>query len=418
MNYNIEGTLSSAVADAGTFTASYPTNTDEGSFQSGVEHQLMIGQNSALTAPADFSLSFGTTDITVTNKSGASWPSGSSFILGLQAPGRRLYRDDLSAFEPEATVLGRTLLCNLGAPDTADVNGFVESQDLTAAGVFSVDTTAAAAIAAAALAGTADVPRNVVAAWTGTGVLTITGTDRYGNAMVESSASGTSLNGKKAFKTVTGISSSANITSLTVGTGKKIGLPVFLPSTGHVVAVMQDGVRLAPSVVLEKEIDQTRLLAGTSVYTVTPKAGIVERMTSVVTTAVTTGGDITLEIETVAVSGLTVVVADAAAVGDIDTDVPTTLDGSSTTNYVAALGDLEIIPASAFATAGALSVQIEINTQGIFTAGDQTSGGATATTGDVLGTYVPPVAPDGAAVFQVLLALPDAGYAGTENFAG
>lgn len=129
---------------------------------------------------------------------------------------------------------------DLGAPDADDANGFVESQDLTSAGVFSVDTTAAAAIAAAALAGVADVPRNVVAAWTGTGVLTVTGTDEYDEVISEASASGTSLTGKKAFKTVTNISSSADITGLTVGTGDVLGLPYVLTSEQDVLAFYAD----------------------------------------------------------------------------------------------------------------------------------------------------------------------------------
>lgn len=112
---------------------------------------------------------------------------------------------------------------NFGAPLTADPNGVIETQDLTALGVFS-GTGIAGALAAGGVA-TFDVPRNVVAAWTGTAVLTVTGTDEYGSVLVQSSASGTSLTGTKAFKTVTGVATSADITGLTVGTGDVLGLP-------------------------------------------------------------------------------------------------------------------------------------------------------------------------------------------------
>jgi len=80
-----------------------------------------------------------------------------------------------------------------------------------------------------------------VAAWTGTAVLTVTGTDEFGNTVVESSASGTSMAGKKAFKTVTSVVPSANITSATVGTGDVLGLPAFLPGAGRVLAELEDG---------------------------------------------------------------------------------------------------------------------------------------------------------------------------------
>jgi hypothetical protein len=88
---------------------------------------------------------------------------------------------------------------------------------------------------------TLDVPRAIVAAWTGAAVLTVTGTDEYGAVMAESSASGTSLTGKKAFKTITGVKTSANITGLTVGTGKVLGLPVFLPSPAEVMRELEGG---------------------------------------------------------------------------------------------------------------------------------------------------------------------------------
>jgi len=88
---------------------------------------------------------------------------------------------------------------------------------------------------------TFDVPRNVVAAWTNTAVLTVTGTDEYGNVMRESSASGTSMTGAKAFKTITSVTTSANITGLTVGSGVRLGLPMYLPNVPNVIVQLQDG---------------------------------------------------------------------------------------------------------------------------------------------------------------------------------
>ena len=80
-----------------------------------------------------------------------------------------------------------------------------------------------------------DVARTVVAAWTGTAVMTVTGTDMYGYTQTESSASGTSMTGKKAFATITSIAVSANVTAATVGTGAKLGLP-FAVRSGDIFA--------------------------------------------------------------------------------------------------------------------------------------------------------------------------------------
>jgi hypothetical protein len=80
-------------------------------------------------------------------------------------------------------------------------------------------------------------PRNVVAAWTTTAVLTVTGYDEYGHLMVEQSASGTSMTGKKAFARVTSISPSASVTGLTAGTGDVLGLPHYLKDKGALFGV-------------------------------------------------------------------------------------------------------------------------------------------------------------------------------------
>ena len=132
--------------------------------------------------------------------------------------------------------------CALGSPAAADVDGFCASQDLTTAGVASVNTTAAGAIAAAGLAGANGTARNVVAAWTGTAIITITGKDEYGQTMSEASGSGTSFTGKKAFYTVTNIAVSGNVTSLTVGQGVLYGLPYFLTDLSDLVSCTFNGV--------------------------------------------------------------------------------------------------------------------------------------------------------------------------------
>ena len=72
---------------------------------------------------------------------------------------------------------------------------------------------------------TLDVARNVIAAWTTTAIITVTGTDIYGQAQTEASASGTSFTGKKAFATVTGIAVSTAVTAFTAGTGSVLGFP-------------------------------------------------------------------------------------------------------------------------------------------------------------------------------------------------
>ena len=231
----VKHTLASAVADAGTFNVDYPTNRDAGDYQGGTDHAIASNKYGELTALAgQISVSFGASNVTITNNSGVSLDSGTV----LQVQFDRIGDDEDTLASTDNMMDADMVIINLGAPDAADADGAVTSQAATAAGGLATGINGALATDGVA---TFDQPRNVVAAWTTTAVLTITGTDEYGNTVVESSASGTSMAGKKAFKTITGVSTSVDITALTVGSGDVFGLPVFLPGTGHVVQEMEDG---------------------------------------------------------------------------------------------------------------------------------------------------------------------------------
>lgn len=97
---------------------------------------------------------------------------------------------------------------------------------------------------------TLDVPRNVVAAWTTTSVLTVVGTDMYGQPQTESSPSGAAFTGKKAFATITSFSFTISVTAATLGTGAKLGLPYAVRS-GDIFATAfgdaADAVTLVPA---------------------------------------------------------------------------------------------------------------------------------------------------------------------------
>lgn len=118
-----------------------------------------------------------------------------------------------------------------GAIAAAVANSIAASQGVTGGVAGLVN----GALATAGVA-TLDVARNVVAAWTNTSVLTINGTDQYGQPMSENSASGTSHTGKKAFFTITGFSFSATVTGATIGTGVVCGLPYRVDANGLIKA--------------------------------------------------------------------------------------------------------------------------------------------------------------------------------------
>ncbi len=229
---NVSVTLGWAVATSGTFTLTYPTGTDAAWFISGVAHKL-TALGAEFTAPTDFRISaWGADTATVTWLNASTLPAGTTVRIQLNIPGPETYRKERPVVDDRVRAMDVKRII-LGTPITADADGVRASQGGTTL------------IINGALASGGevefDVPRNVVAAWTGTAVCTVTGADDDGNTLVESSASGTSLAGKKAFKKVTGVSFSTSVTGATVGSGTVLGIPVYIGSTDEVFGHIVDG---------------------------------------------------------------------------------------------------------------------------------------------------------------------------------
>lgn len=417
-----EVSLASAVASGGTITVQYPTGTSAGDFAAYGHSMFCRGLQASFSQDAgNMSVSFGASDITVTYNGSTSIPANTvvAVELNMAGPDDKIIPD---IFSMEGMNIVTPVIIDLGAPDAADDNGIVESQDLTSAGVYST-------LAFNGVYGdpygneraVLDVPRNVVAGWTGSAVITVTGKDVYGDIMVESSPSaGTTFTGKKAFKEITNIAVSGNVTSLTVGTGDVLGLPVYVDKVARIMAELQDGAALARfganKILIPFTIEQTELLAGTAADICAPCAGYITGMMVSVEVAVTTGGALTVELNTSTVTGLSVTLANSATAGTVYQDSILKIAAG----LAAAGDDITITPAAAIDTAGAVTgfliFEPIAGLNGTFVAGVQTA--PTATTGDVRGTYDPAEACNGSLSFSLLAMIPDPAYKGVDNYDG
>jgi hypothetical protein len=231
----IRAVLAASVLNGGTFTVGYPVGRDNGDYAGGWDHQVVSNTYGPLSAiRGEVAFSFGASNVTITNNSGGTLLAGTEIYVQLDRAGANGTMDiDLLALANPGKMAGlEPFMINLGAPVAASANAICASQALN---------TGANGLLNGATAGILDKPRNVVAAWTNTAVLTVTGVDEYGNVVAENSASGTTFTGAKAFARVTRVQVSANVTGLTVGTGVVLGLPVFLPQVGRVIREMVDG---------------------------------------------------------------------------------------------------------------------------------------------------------------------------------
>ena len=399
----VSGALSAAVPAAGTFTITYPDGYSKGTFDLQGVNSLVIGGN-VYRQPKDFTVSFGASSVTVTNAGSSTWPAGAAFFFGFALSGvsgnRPVDIRNNFRMNEEAAIRIR-----LGSPATADADGVSESQSVSSGANFVLDGVLADPYGNSYAV--FDVPRNVVGAWTNSAKLTIYGEDEYGQPMQEQTPTATtSHTGKKAFKKITRVTTSASITSATVGTGNVLGLPLVVADVNSILQEMENGVNVKPlggRVMIPYEIEQTELLAGTAEEIVCPVDGYIDQLRGIVQGAVTTGGAVTVEVNTTTVTGLSITLADAATKGTRYSDRPTTPRSSTT---VVAKGDrITITPASAIDTAGQLNGFLEIEAagvQGTFVAADLNTANS-LTSGDIRGTYTPRTTPDGSVGFELLV---------------
>lgn len=298
----VTGVLSAAVANNGTFTVAYPQDPstlqtlNAGFFTGAVNHKFALNQNTVLSAPNQFSLTFGASNITVTNKSGSTWPINSTFGLQLELVGDLPLNDPAFGTTLNYVTRGFVAIASIGSPATASATAVINAAAQTAlvnglSTPFYTNTGGGRAFTAKS-SNVGDTTQTV----------TLKGVDIYGVSMVETIALNgtTGVNGKKAFARLDSVIVSATMAgNLSIGTIDVFGLPFFLPSSGYIIRELQDGT--------------------------TPTAGT-------------------------------------------------------------------------------------------FVAGMTTSGGSTATTADVRGTWTPNAASDGSKSFQVIALLPDAGYLGAPQY--
>lgn len=231
----ISGVLATAVADAGTVAVTYPSGFTRGDFIPGVEHRLVMNQ-AELKSPSKITLSFGASSVTITNKTGATWPAGSEFVLQLEVPGGidgQLANDGATRMTRVTPWPVRYL--NLGSPIATIATNLRAAAAVGGAG------------ALALLISALDVPRNIIITSAGNDsgrTFVVTGKDVYGRTMVENitGANAGVAAGLKAFSTITSISVDAACAgNVSIGVGNVLGLPAFLPNAKHILAEFQDG---------------------------------------------------------------------------------------------------------------------------------------------------------------------------------
>lgn len=134
--------------------------------------------------------------------------------------------------------MGRVYLFDI-VPAAAAANAVCASQSVGAAGALTVNgASASGGVATFDYARTVNIDTS--SANNTTQVITVTGTDYWGQAQTEAiTCNGTStVNGDKAFKTISAVSSNAALTgTITVGNNDTFGLPYRVTDAGYLIRV-------------------------------------------------------------------------------------------------------------------------------------------------------------------------------------
>lgn len=433
----IEHTLTADVAKDGTFTVAYPDQTDADSFQHSDGH-YMIALQARRDYPENINLTFGASDITVTHLDATTLPAGTPVRIQLELAGKaeNEVADGVPISDLRGTTMLTPLLINFGSPVVADDDAFIDAATSTelpnnSTKSYTFPGTASPTDNAAGQSGVLDWPRNVTAAQVGTsvaGTVTVTGTDIHGEALVETltfagSVSNESEVGLKAFSAITqiDIASATDMTSITlnVGFGNVLGFPVFVPDLAYVRSVMVDGDPVAFGnsgyVRVPFNIPATEYAAGTSMWKAAPVSGDIVGLEVVVDVLTAGAGAVTVEIQTVAVAGLSCVIPDAQAAGVRVTDEITPVASSRIEE-----GEAIEIVSDGVPTGGAVSGFVVIKPDNLddadVVAGVQTK--ATAATGDVRGTIDFKQDLAAATGFAVELAVPEVSKRLGHQYAG
>lgn len=256
----LTGTLATSLATSGTLAASYPEGKGAGNFKQGVRHEF-IALQSRFVEPEGVGFAFNAANVTVTYRGSTTLPAGTTWRIQLDEPGSGL--DEVPLLErgqdarvrPKRITESKIYRIDLGSPATAATNGTALTQNVTIANGtanLTMNGTLVAANATGVNVATFDVPRAVSLtsdANCAAATLTVTGYDEYNALMIENitGPNNTTANGKKAFKIITRIATSANLTNISAGTSDVLGLPVWLPGSAaaYIIREIADGATVA-----------------------------------------------------------------------------------------------------------------------------------------------------------------------------
>ncbi len=259
--------LKSALEPKGTLSMPYPEGRNEGHFFGGVNHTLSIEGN-FFRSPRDFTLLIQHDRILFTWHGGFVLPAGTLLNIQAEIPGGDYYFDPKIGVTVLNMVHSPMFMVNLASPADAESNYWVEPANAAEGQPLTLVRTQIVT------------PRNVVVhskTDNSHATFTIEGEDLYRRSMIEkiTAPNAGKTEGKKAFAQIRRITSSHALKGeISIGSGNKLGLPVYLPSPGYLLREIIDGLAITGGTIIAGENDVPSAITGDRRGTYTPPASV------------------------------------------------------------------------------------------------------------------------------------------------
>lgn len=231
-----------------TLNIPYPRGKNEGSFFSAINHNMGIDGQFYLS-PKDFIITMRPDHLSLHWHGPADLRKGMLINLQLEEPGGDFYFDQRRGTTILNMVQSSLYLVNLGGPRVENANLYVRSQPIGISGVIQIS---------------GEQPftsRNVVVHSTQDNshcIFRLEGVDLYGRPMAEDikgpTAESGRADGQKAFTKLNKVTVHGETRGeISIGSGSKFGLPVFLPAAGFVIREMMNGVAVTGGIITSGE---------------------------------------------------------------------------------------------------------------------------------------------------------------------
>lgn len=245
----------------------YPEGVTQGSFFGAIDHTLGI-ESRFFRAPKDFIVIPTHDNIVIHWSSNIRVPAGALMHFQFQEQGGDFYSDPRTGITVKGMVQSPTFLVNLGSMADKDPNFYVQSAPIPEAGRLLLTNNKP------------DAARNVIIhsdADETHAVFTVEGEDVYLRPMVENikGPSTNIINGKKAFAKINRITvTEACNGNVSIGTGNRLGLPVFVPGQGYVLQEMVNGMPISGGMIVSGELNVPTATTGDRRGTYSPPPSV------------------------------------------------------------------------------------------------------------------------------------------------